>query len=256
MYNDSRPGTTHSMEFTVQYKRTQFGIGSILSGNYCVSFSLNFLVGKQAPSNQSRRVSLSTVYEDPGARKSHNKWLSLLLFPPTSYSEHGSYLGHIKSHQVSHCGFNAFDFLAQFPLHSQDFGVQLTTLNRLVSFDRLHAAVQILEQCHYLFFTLFYPQRQPRCLWFQLMSPLCPLHNKPLLIDTSSSLPSLAPSASSYWMFRDVVSFFPLEPTLPLNKSHPFTTSTRHGGVQLSTGIPALKYTFLIFPRCFVKEKK
>lgn len=125
MYNDSRPGTTHSVVFTVQYnKRIQFKIGSILSGNYCMSFSLNFLVSKQAPSNQSRRVSLSTVYEDPGTRKSHNKWLSLLLFPRlTSYSEHRSYLGHIKSHQVSHCGFNAFDFLAQFPLHSQDFGV-------------------------------------------------------------------------------------------------------------------------------------
>lgn len=99
MYNDSRPGTTHSVVFTVQYnKRIQFRIGSILSGNYCVSFSLNFLVSKQTPSNQSRRVSLSTVYEDPGTRKSHNKWLSLLLFPVSLHTQNTGVTWDISNH--------------------------------------------------------------------------------------------------------------------------------------------------------------
>lgn len=40
----------------------------------------------------------------------------------TSYSENGSYLGHVKLHEVSHWVLNAFSFLAQFCLHSQDFG--------------------------------------------------------------------------------------------------------------------------------------
>lgn len=168
------------MVFTVQYKQIQFGIGSILSVNYCVSFSLNSLASKQSPSNQSRRVSISTLCEDPGTRKSHNKWLSFLLSSClTLYSEHRSHLGRIKSHQVSHCGFNAFDFLAQFPLHSQDFGgiaynSEQHSLFWSLTLSCTNSWIVSLLSLHFVL-----SLTTVSLLWFQLMSFLCPLHNNP-----------------------------------------------------------------------------